>query len=57
MTSDTLRVENHHISLLKVGSFLYQVRAKVYILGRSPLVVHSSSMDQTSNVDRPENTG
>ena len=34
-----------------------QVRAKVYILGRSPLKVHSNSTEQTSNVDRPERSG
>ena len=33
-----------------------QVRAKVYILERSPLKVHSNSMVQTGNVDRPEKT-
>ena len=34
-----------------------QVRAKVYILGRSSLGVHSISMDQPLYSDRPEKTG
>ena len=34
-----------------------QVRANVYILERSPLRVHSISMDQTYCMDRPEMAG
>ena len=35
----------------------YQVRANVYILGRSPVGVHSISMDQSYSMDRPEKMG
>ena len=34
-----------------------QVRANVYILDRSPLGVHSISMDQTDCMGCPENLG
>ena len=40
-----------------LGVFNYQVRAKISTLGLSPLGVHSISMEQTSNTDRPVTTG
>ena len=36
---------------------LKQVGAKLYILGHPPLKVHSNSMVENSNLDRPERSG